>query len=78
MNPLTFSALLRVVERDLTLDMRMALRSSGRRVEPAVRLALTIRMLAGASYPDMMLVFKIASSTVYKVVNAVAQVRGEL
>jgi DDE superfamily endonuclease len=66
----TFSALLRVVERDLTRDMRMALRSSGGRVEPAIRLALTIRMLAGASYLDMMLVFKLASSTVYDVFHS--------
>jgi DDE superfamily endonuclease len=66
----TFLALLCVVERDLTRDMRMALRSSGGRVQPAVRLALTIRMLAGASYLDMMLIFRIASSTVYDVFHS--------
>jgi hypothetical protein len=48
----------------------MALRSSGGRVEPAVRLALTIRMLVGASLLDMTLVFRIASSTVYGVFHS--------
>jgi hypothetical protein len=48
----------------------MALRSSGERVEPAVRLALTIRMLAGASYLDMMLGFSIESSTVNDVFHS--------
>jgi hypothetical protein len=70
MSQSTFLALLRILQRDLTRDMRMALRSSGGRVEPAVRLALTIRMLAGASYLDMMLVFRIASSTVYDVFHS--------
>jgi hypothetical protein len=46
------------------------LRSSGGRVEPVVILALTIRMLAGASYLDMMLVSRIASSTVYDVFHS--------
>jgi DDE superfamily endonuclease len=54
----------------------MALRSSGGRVEPAVRLALTIRMLAGAFYLDMMLVFRITSTTVYDAFHStVASIR---
>jgi DDE superfamily endonuclease len=70
MSQSTFTALLRILQRDLTRDMRMALRSSGGRVEPAVRLAFTIRMLAGASYLDMMLVLRIASPTVYDVFHS--------
>jgi hypothetical protein len=56
----TFLALLRLLGSDLTRDMRMAARSSGGRVEPAIRLALTVRMLSGASYLDMMMLFKLA------------------
>jgi hypothetical protein len=70
MSQSTFLALLRILQRDLTRDMRMELRSSGGRVDPAVRLALTIRMLAGASYLDMILVFRIASSTAYDVFHS--------
>jgi hypothetical protein len=66
----TFLALLALLEGDLTRDMRMAARSSGGRVEPAVRLALTVRMLSGASYLDMMMLFRVASSTVYDVFHS--------
>jgi hypothetical protein len=74
MSQSTFMALLTILQRDLMRDMRMALRSSGGRVEPAVRLALTIRMLAGASYLDVMLVFRIASSTVYDVFHSTVSI----
>ena len=66
----TFLTLLRLLEGDLTRDMRMAARSSGGRVEPAIRLALTVRMLSGASYLDMMMLFRLASSTVYDVFHS--------
>jgi hypothetical protein len=55
-----------VLERDLTRDEMMAARSSAGRVEPAINLALTIRILSGASYLDMMMLFQIAKSTVYE------------
>jgi hypothetical protein len=55
-----------MLERDLTRDEMMAARSSAGRVEPAIRLALTIRILSGASYLDMMILFRIAKSTVYE------------
>jgi hypothetical protein len=45
----TFLALLRLLECDLARDIRMALRSRGGKIEPAVRLALAIRMLAGTN-----------------------------
>jgi DDE superfamily endonuclease len=63
----TYANLLSLLKLDLTRDMRMATRSSGGRVDPDVRLALTIRMLSGASYLDMMMLFRVASSTIYDV-----------
>jgi hypothetical protein len=66
----TFSALLALLEGDLTRDMRMAARSSGGRVEPAVRLALTVGMLSGASYLDMLMLFRVASSTVHELFHS--------
>jgi hypothetical protein len=45
----TFLALLRLLECDLARDIRMALRSGGGKIEPAVSLALAIRMLAGTN-----------------------------
>jgi DDE superfamily endonuclease len=66
----TCLALLRLLGDDLMRDMRMAARSSGGRVEPPIRLALTVRMLSGASYLDMMMLFKLASSTVYDVFHS--------
>jgi hypothetical protein len=56
--------MLALLEGDLTRDMRIAARSIGGRVEPAVRLALTVKMLSGASYLDMMMLSRVASSTV--------------
>jgi hypothetical protein len=45
----------------------MASRSSGGRVGLEVRLGQTIRMSSGASYLDMMMLFRVASSTIYDV-----------
>jgi hypothetical protein len=41
--------------------------SSGGRVDPEVKLGLTIRKLARASYLDLMMLFSVASSTIYDV-----------
>jgi hypothetical protein len=43
----TFTSLLNVLLPDLLRDDSMALRSSGGRIEPEIRLALTLRLLAG-------------------------------
>jgi hypothetical protein len=43
----TFTSLLNVLLPDLLRDVSMALRSSGGRIEPEIRLALTLRLLAG-------------------------------
>jgi DDE superfamily endonuclease len=63
----TYANLLSLLKLDLTRDMRMASRSSGGRVDPEVRLALTIRMLSGASYLDTMMLFRVASSIIYDI-----------
>jgi hypothetical protein len=60
----TYANLVSLVQLDLTRDTRMASRSSGGSVEPKFRLGLTIRMLPGASYLDMMMLFRVASSTI--------------
>jgi hypothetical protein len=63
----TFSSLLNVIRPDLERDEVMALRSSGGRIEPENRLALTLRLLAGASYLDAMMLFGISRSSCYAV-----------
>jgi hypothetical protein len=50
---------------DLFKDDEMARRSSGGRVEPGVRLGLTLRILAGASYHDLMMLFHLGRSTIF-------------
>jgi hypothetical protein len=62
-----FANLLSVLKHDLTRDAHMASRPSGGRVEPAVRLALTIRMSSGPSYLDMIMLFRVALSSIYDV-----------
>jgi hypothetical protein len=63
----TYAHLLSLLKLNLTRDMRMASCSSGGRIEPEVRLGLTIGMLPGAWYLDMMMVPRVASSTSYNV-----------
>jgi hypothetical protein len=45
------------------------IRSSGGYIESSIRLSVTMRMLASASYLDVMLAFLIAESTVYSVMQ---------
>jgi DDE superfamily endonuclease len=63
----TFSSLLTILLPDLLLDVSMGMRSSGGRIEPEIRLALTLRMLAGASYLDTVMLFAISRSSCYAV-----------
>jgi hypothetical protein len=62
-----FTYLLNVLLPDLRRDVSMALRSSGGRVEPDIRLALTLRLLAGASYLDTAMLFAVSRSSCYAV-----------
>jgi hypothetical protein len=62
----TFSSLLSLIYPDLERVPGMASRSSGGRVEPEIRLALTLRQLPGASYQDAMMLFGISRSSCYQ------------
>jgi DDE superfamily endonuclease len=63
-----FTKLLRLLRPRLERDADMATQSSGGRIEPEVRLAVLLRILGGASYLDLMMVFRIGRSSVYQVV----------
>jgi DDE superfamily endonuclease len=67
MSPDCFGKLLSVLRVRLERDEMQGYRSSGGVVEPAVRLGMTLRILAGASYLDMMLTFRVAKSTVFAI-----------
>jgi hypothetical protein len=58
-----------LLQRDYLQDIR----SSGGYIEPSIRLAVTIRMLAGASYLDVTLAFHIAKSSVYSVMQEITE-----
>jgi hypothetical protein len=63
----SFDRLLSKLGPELTRDQSQGLRSCGGSIEPACRLAIAVRILAGASYVDIMLAFRLAKSTVYAV-----------
>jgi hypothetical protein len=67
MSPDCFGKLLLFLRVLLERDERQGYRSSGGIVEPAVRLVLTLRILAGASYLDTMLTFRVAKLTVFDI-----------
>jgi hypothetical protein len=67
MSPDCFGKLLLLLRVRLERDERQGYRTSGGVVEPAVRLGLTLRILAGASYLDMMHKFRVAKSTVFDI-----------
>jgi hypothetical protein len=60
-----FISLLEVLLPDLQRDAAMALRSSGGCIDSEIRLALTLRILAGGSYLDSMILFGISRSSCY-------------
>jgi DDE superfamily endonuclease len=66
----SFMELLSVLKTELSRDQRMEMVSSGSPVEPAVRLALTLRVLGGGSHHDLAMLFRIATITVYALFNA--------
>ncbi len=63
----SFNELLLLLKPFLTRDEKQAACSSGGAIEPAVRLAVTLRLLAGGSYLDQMICFRLAKPTVYTV-----------
>jgi hypothetical protein len=62
-----FYALLQQLQPLLYRNALQPARSSGGVVEPAVRLGLTLYILAGASYLDMVIVFRVARSTAFEI-----------
>jgi len=66
-----FWALHSAVEHRLVVNERIATLSSGAPIPTDCRLALGLRMLAGASYLDCMLVFGVSRCTVYSIFHQV-------
>jgi hypothetical protein len=60
-----FTSLLNLLRTDLLRDP--SLRSSGRRIESEIQLALTLSLLAGASYLDRMMLFGVSRSACYEI-----------
>jgi Villin headpiece domain len=65
-----FQELLTILKPSLERDARRAKNGSGGLVQPDIRLAILLRILAGASYIDLQLVFRIARSTVFAMFNS--------
>lgn len=63
----TFRKLLNLVRPALTKNAEMARRSSGGVIMPDVRLAATLRILAGGSYIDCAMLFNIEDSTLSRI-----------
>lgn len=51
----------------LERDTEQVARSSGSIIEPDVRIGLTLRILAGGSYMDAMMLFSIGVSTILEI-----------
>jgi hypothetical protein len=65
-----FANILALIHPALLRDARQAARSSGGVVQPALRLAITLRMLAGASYLALFMLFRVAKQTIYDVFHS--------
>lgn len=62
-----FVDLLRAVRPAIEKSASMGALSGRRTIPPETRLAITLRLLAGASYVDMRLAFRVGRSTVYHI-----------
>jgi hypothetical protein len=60
-----FVNLLTTIRPVLLRDAGQAARSSGGVVQPALRLEITLRMLAGASYLDFSMLFRVAKPPIF-------------
>jgi hypothetical protein len=65
-----FQEQLTILKPNLESIARRAKNGSGGLVEPDIRLAILLRILAGASYIDLQLIFRIGRSTVFSVFNS--------
>ncbi len=63
----SFASLVDILLRNLQRDEVQVARSSGGAFQPDSRLAITLRILAGGSYIDQMLSFRIGRSTTYAI-----------
>lgn len=61
-----FHELIDLLKTDLRRDEDMAIRLSGSPVDAEICVAIFLRILAGASYLDMMLIFNVSRCTVYE------------
>jgi hypothetical protein len=68
-----FESLLRLLEGRLYCNQEMARRSSGAAISPSTRLAITLRLLAGSSYIDVILGFNVSTAAVYANAHHVVQ-----
>jgi hypothetical protein len=65
MNREFFRLLLSKLEPLMQCDVGMVRRSSGDAISPSTRLAMAIRMLAGASYVEVFFAFKVSQAAAY-------------
>ena len=70
MYPETFQNLLDLIRADVTKDPEAGRRSKRETVSPDIQLAITLRMLAGACYPDLQTSYRIGRSTVYEIFHS--------
>lgn len=66
----TFDKMLSLLLTGVESDGARALRSFSGRVDPDARLALSLRLLAGKSYLEFMMLFGISRSTIHTVLHA--------
>lgn len=67
MNRQTFQTLLTLIREDISRNEEMGMRAGRPVVAPDTRLAVTLRMLAGASYSDIQASYHVGRSTLYEV-----------
>ena len=77
MNRESFMQLVHALLPSLAKNDDMGRRSSDGTVEPQVRLGVALRLLAGASVADMMILFHIGRSTVYECLQTVTKAIGK-
>jgi DDE superfamily endonuclease len=65
MNRRVFRVLLNTLEPYIQCDSEMGRRSSGCAISPSTRLAVALRILAGASYVDVYFAFRVSVATAY-------------
>lgn len=74
MSRIAFRKLSALCGSKLMKNEEMGTRSGRRTISPEIRLAITIRMLAGASYLDLMTSYRIGASTVYSIFDDTSDV----